>query len=107
MDKWKLNDFADPWPLWVSAILQSMYQRKRLVNVTNTILYTILKVGNGDKTIWSTIILIQIGVEATWWKWYQEKVIEGLVNKTKKASIFYIGPTFDINLFKWFPDQPL
>lgn len=100
--------FAEPWPLWVSAILQSMYQRERLVNVTNKILCAILKVGTKEKTNWNTIMLIQIGVEVTWWKWYKEKVIEGLVNKTNKASIFYVGPIFDINLFKWSPiDQPL
>jgi hypothetical protein len=107
IDKWKLNDFLKSWPLWVSIILQSMYQREILVNVTNKVLYTILKVGTREKRNWSTIVLIQIGVEVTWWKWYQEKVIEGLVNKTKKANIFYIGPIF-INLYKWFPiDQPL
>jgi hypothetical protein len=45
-----------------------MYQREILVNVTNKFLHTILKVRTREKTNWHTIMLIQIGVEATWWK---------------------------------------
>jgi hypothetical protein len=79
------------------AILQIIYQWKRLAYFNNHIAITLHLENKGKKINWCSIMLTQMSIELTQWTKHHKQIVARLVTLNKKAT-YYFGPMIKVCL---------